>query len=69
MEKVLVILNVINFFIILCMFILFIELESFFIWRKVILLLDLRDGILGKINIIICKVGLIFLDCYNLWLV
>lgn len=45
------------------------RIREFFYLKKSYIVIGFKDGILGKINIIICKVGLIFLDCYNLWLV
>lgn len=67
-EKGLAISNATSNQVILCTFTSFIGPESLPIWRKVILLLETSNGILGKINTMICKVGLISPDPQNLWL-
>lgn len=67
-EKGFAISNATNILVTLCTFTSFIDPESLPIWRKVILLLETSDGILGKINTMICKVGLMSPDPQNLWL-
>lgn len=58
-EKGFAVSNATNILITLGTFTSFTVPESLPIWRKVILLLETSDGILGKINTMICKVGLI----------
>lgn len=61
MEKVLTTPKVTNFLIILCTLI-FIKSQSLPICRKVMLLLETSDDILGTINTMIYKLGLISQD-------